>query len=73
MPRGPSFVPVLHGLREARLAKALTQRELAEAAGVHPVTVSDLERGKSAGPKTMRKLAGVLDVEPVVLMRRPRE
>ena len=49
-------------LRELRVAARLTQEELAEAAGVSPRTVSDLERGVSqrAHKDTARLLADAL-------------
>jgi transcriptional regulator with XRE-family HTH domain len=68
------LVPRLYGLRTARLAVPLTQKELAEATGLHPVTISDLERLEAdARPDTIRRLAKALGVEPVVLMRRPEQ
>ena len=49
-------------LRQARVAARLTQEELAEAAGVSPRTVSDLERGinRRAHKDTARLLADAL-------------
>jgi transcriptional regulator with XRE-family HTH domain len=47
-----------------RLDRSLTQQELADRAGVSLVTVSRLERGYTARPQTIRKLAEVLGVEP---------
>jgi transcriptional regulator with XRE-family HTH domain len=73
MARGLVAVPKLYGLRAARLAKAWTQQELADAAGVHVVTVSALENGAEAGVRSLKKLSQALGVEPVVLMRRPKE
>ena len=62
-------MPLLPGLRRLRLEAALTQRELAERAGVTPHTVSDLEQQLvKARPSTMRKLAAALHVEPRDLM-----
>ena len=52
-------------LRDLRLARALSQRDLARAAGVTQKTVLDLELGrKEPHLKTIRKLAGALGVEP---------
>ena len=52
-------------LRELRLGRLWTQRELARAAGVAHKTVVDLELGRVEPQlKTMRKLAAALGVEP---------
>jgi transcriptional regulator with XRE-family HTH domain len=53
-------------LREVRLRRLLTQRELARLAGVTHKTVVDLELGR-VEPRlaTMRKLAAALGVEPL--------
>jgi transcriptional regulator with XRE-family HTH domain len=59
-------------LRELREDKTLSARELAEAAGVHYHTVLRLENNKGeAHPKTIRKLAAALGVEPRELRSRP--
>jgi transcriptional regulator with XRE-family HTH domain len=51
-------------LYELRFEQALTQEELAQRAGVHAVTISDIERGdRKASAKTTRKLAAGLGVE----------
>ncbi len=50
-------------LRELRRERALTQKELSELSGVHPVTISDLEREQTnASAKNTRKLAAGLGV-----------
>lgn len=67
-------------LRRARERRALSQGELAEAAGVSRLTVGRFERGESiaAQPATVRKIAAALGVEPAELIdesggqRRPR-
>lgn len=52
-------------LRQARVAKALTQQELGDQAGVRHTTVSNLECGnRPARFSTIRKLAAALGVEP---------
>lgn len=53
-------------LRRLRHDHVLTQQELADKAGVHVRTVAALEEGhtRTAQPRTIRKLAGVLGVEP---------
>ena len=55
-------------LREER---ALSQRDLARMADVAQATVGQIERGeRNAQPRTIRKLAEALEVEPRELMRR---
>ena len=59
---------ILVGLRELRLERVLSQRELAERAKVSPKTVLDIETGKiRPHPATLRKLAVALGVDPSVL------
>ena len=50
-------------IREVRLARGLTQRQLAGKAGVSAVTISKLETGaaKSASSKTLLRLASALN------------
>jgi transcriptional regulator with XRE-family HTH domain len=52
-------------LREIRADRTLSARELAELAGVHYNTVLRLENNQGgAHPRTIRKLAAALGVEP---------
>jgi transcriptional regulator with XRE-family HTH domain len=52
-------------LRELRERAAFSQMELSECSGVSRATIADLELGKrGARPKTRRKLAKALGVEP---------
>lgn len=48
-------------LRQARIAKGLTQEELADRCRMHPTAISKIERGESI-PRadTLQKLADVL-------------
>lgn len=73
-PRGrPALTraPLIH-LREWRHWRALTQKELAEAAGVAVNTVSRLELHKfGARPDVRRKLATALGIEPHQLLTVP--
>ena len=57
-------------LRELREDKALSTRELADRAKVDHTTIVRLEGGKSgAHPRTIRKLAKALGVEPKALRK----
>ncbi len=57
-------------LREIREEKAMSQRDLAEEAGVSADAIGRIERGlREAQPKTTRKLAEALGVEPAELMK----
>jgi len=57
-------------LRRLRRERALSQRELSRMTGIAFDTISRLETGKQqAQPRTIRKLADALDVEPRELMR----
>ena len=59
----------LPGLAAQRRRRALTQRRLAEMAGVAHTTISRLESRKRGGySQTISKLATTLEVEPAVLM-----
>ena len=52
-------------LKELRERVSLSQMELSERSGVSRATIADLELGKrGAQPKTRRKLAEALGVEP---------
>jgi transcriptional regulator with XRE-family HTH domain len=57
-------------LRDLRRRRVLTLEELAEKAGVGRNTVWRLEHGlMGAQPRTIRKLAKALDVEPEELVK----
>ena len=52
-------------LRRLRLANFLTQAELARRSGVHALTITRLESGRTApSTRTVRALAVALDVKP---------
>lgn len=52
-------------LKEARAARLLTMRELAEKAGVAPSSIYLIERGQSVPRFAMiRKIAAALDMNP---------
>ena len=60
----------MHRLRPLRLERALTQEELAQAAGLNAATVVQLENGRrTARPPTIRKLAAALGVPVTALTR----
>lgn len=60
----------LPALRQLRRSRGLSQRDLAELAGVSPGTVFRLENGlRGAYPTTMTKLASALGVQPKELVR----
>jgi transcriptional regulator with XRE-family HTH domain len=61
---------LMHRLKELREDQGLSQRALAELAGVAPATIVRAENGQRV-PRgmTARKLAKALGVEPVVLIR----
>ena len=57
-------------LRRLRRARALYQRDLARITGIAQDTISQLETGKrEAQPRTIRRLAKALSVEPSTLMK----
>jgi transcriptional regulator with XRE-family HTH domain len=58
-------------LRRLRREQALSQRDLSRITGIAFDTISRLETGKQrAQPRTIRKLADALGVEPKELMKR---
>ena len=57
-------------LRELRRQRVLSMRELEERSGVSYNTIWRLETGKTgAQPRTIRKIAGALGVEPEELVK----
>ncbi len=61
-------------LKEIREAQALSLRELADLSGIMHNTIWRIEAGqrKRTHPRTIRKLAQALGIEPSDLMRRAR-
>ena len=60
---------LLQGLWACRLARGLTQRQLAEMMGSNQTTVRKLERqSRGAYPKTIQRLCTVLRVTPEDLL-----
>ncbi len=58
----------LQNLAEIRHASGMSQREVAEAAGVSTLTVLRAENGRGLTMSTVAKIAKALDVEPGELM-----
>jgi transcriptional regulator with XRE-family HTH domain len=58
-------------LRKVRDMRLLSQRELADRAGLSPTTILKLESGRvdEPHPRTIRKLADALEVDPDELVR----
>ncbi len=64
-----TLLPRLPRLRTVRIARALSQAELAQRSGVSRVSITRLESGDvDARFATIRKLAEALDVAPRDLM-----
>ncbi len=59
-------------MRELRINQGLSQRRLAERAGVSNTSVWKIERGGGANPATLKKLADVLGVRPTDLLKQGR-
>lgn len=59
-------------LVELRINEGLSQRELAQKANVSNQSVSKLEHGGNLRPATLKKIADVLGVKPMDLMKERR-
>ena len=59
-------------LRELRINEGLSQRRLADLAGVSNTSVWKIEQGGGANPATLKRLADVLGVRPVDLLKEGR-
>jgi transcriptional regulator with XRE-family HTH domain len=57
-------------LQELRINQGLSQRQLAERAGLSPGAVWRLEQRGSGRPDTVKKIADVLGVRPMNLLTR---
>jgi transcriptional regulator with XRE-family HTH domain len=61
-------VPFRDNLRSIRLAQFLSQAELARRSGVHALTITRLESGRTApSTRTVRALAEALGIPPLDL------
>ena len=59
-------------LRQVRLERGLTLQALADASGVHRVTINRIElRNHQPALETLWKLAEALEVSPAELIERP--
>jgi transcriptional regulator with XRE-family HTH domain len=64
-----AVVKIGEKLKDSRIRRALTQEELAAAAGIGKNTVNRLERDLTEPrPPTLRKLARALEVDPAELV-----
>jgi DNA-binding XRE family transcriptional regulator len=59
-------------LQELRINRGLSQRRLADLAGVSNTSVWKIEQGGGANPATLKKLADVLGVLPTDLLKKGR-
>jgi transcriptional regulator with XRE-family HTH domain len=59
-------------LQELRINQGLSQRQLADRAGLSPGAVWRLEHHGSSRPATLKKVADVLGVRPVDLLKERR-
>jgi transcriptional regulator with XRE-family HTH domain len=59
-------------LQELRINRGLSQRQLAEKAGLSPGAVWRVERRGSGRPDTLKKIADVVGVRPIDLLRKGR-
>lgn len=63
---------IAENVRVLRLAKGISQEELAEISGYHRTYVGMIERGeRNISIATLEALAGSLGVEPQRLLQRP--
>ncbi len=54
---------IMPGLKKHRILAGLTQEELAERAGIHRVSLAELERSRrQPRPRTLKRLTDVLGV-----------
>jgi DNA-binding Xre family transcriptional regulator len=63
----------LLGLYRMRHDRQLRQKDVAEMADVNVETISRAENGRSISTLNLAKIAKALDVEPGVLLRRPKD
>ena len=54
-------------LRVNRLARRVTQSDLSRRAGIHRLTLIQIERGKSCNVESVEALAGALGLDPAAV------
>ena len=59
-------------LLELRINKGLSQNRLAQLSGISQAAIWKIENGGGANPATLKKLADVLGVRPVDLLKERR-
>jgi transcriptional regulator with XRE-family HTH domain len=59
-------------MQELRINRGLSQRRLADLAGVSNTSVWKIEQGGGVNPATLKKLADVLGVLPTDLLKKGR-
>lgn len=62
-PRSDPQVALGHAIRQTRVAKGLSQEQLAHDADVHPTWISHIEGGTNPAWGTVRRIASALSVE----------
>lgn len=62
------LAPVADGLKRALFRTGYTNSELAEKAGLSRYTIIKALNGREVPPKTVKKLADALDVDPLDLV-----
>jgi transcriptional regulator with XRE-family HTH domain len=65
----PGMEVAVEKVQELRINQGLSQRQLAEKAGLSPGAVWRLEHRGSGRPDTLKKIADVLGVRPVDLLK----
>ncbi|MBS7545660.1 helix-turn-helix domain-containing protein [Ancylobacter oerskovii] len=69
----PALPAKIFFLREWRIAKKLTQEQLAEQLGMHHTSLGKYERGeREPGPPMIARMADLLEISPGDLFRDPK-
>ncbi|WP_241668330.1 helix-turn-helix domain-containing protein [Pedococcus bigeumensis] len=63
--RQDALVALGHRVRELRMARSMTQQQLADATGLHRVSINRLEHGQlDVGVSNVKALAAALGAQP---------
>lgn len=63
-----------HNLRKIRMVAGLSQETLADLCGLHRTYVGAIERGeRNVTLQTLEKITAALEVDPLDLLREPRQ